>query len=416
MENAQQTNGTSGFTGEDSFIIDHAERFLQDGAALKRWWEEADANDGFTETFDLVHTFRRPERSRGFFGYAPLPSGRSMPVMGVVDEVFYDRPKTSADYRAAGAQWMRDQIREFVLRYFMRISDFRLPEETPDSMANHEPAYLRPMSMRTREEIQRKGMGFIQAFYKRRDTGEIGKFSPEETARIIDLREIGTVYDWLIVKLLVHDFTVTMKPFGLDAVRMVMPLKEQGYLILTPEFIVNEDDPEPGVLGRYGFGYAFIKNPTRGMFAYGPGEFEAAFQTIRFEVLADGETNLRMVFVSDQPEQIMNLNVVNMGLSIADTLSFGMASRMLPGVKAISERAGNLDFTLPSMMLLNQVTGGMAEKQLAISPQQMFKGFLAKHSLQHYNTLLGSLRTWRQIPDWLDAATLPDWVIEGQSS
>ena len=413
MENGQTR--LTGFSELDQIIVNSADRFLTDGVALKRWWEEAEATNTYADVFDLVHTFRRSERTKGFFGKVPL-EGRTLPVMGVLDEVFYDRPKAEKDHRAAAALWMRDQIREFVLHYFMRVSNFRLPQESVAPDEGTVPGYLSALDMHPKEEIHRKGMGFNQVFYKLMDTGEIGKFPDNESSEIIDLREIGTTYAWLIVKLRVFDFTVTMKPFGADSLQMSMPMKEEGYLILTPEFILNEDNPEPGVLGRYGFGYAFIKNPTRGMFAYGPGEFETAFQTINFQVAEDGATTVRMAFVSDQPEKIMNLNLVDLGLSLADRLSFGMTSKLMPVAKALAAKSGSVDPTLVSISMLNQLTNGMAAKQLAISQEQLFKGFLVKHSLQHYQTLLGSLRTWRQIPDWLDAAALPKWVTEGQSS
>jgi hypothetical protein len=97
-----------------------------------------------------------------------------------------------------------------------------------------------------------------------------------------------------------------------------------------------------------------------------------------------------------------------------------MTSRLFGSVKnsldGISTKTPNLDPTLPTISLLNRVTNGMAEKRLDISREQLFKGFLVKHSMQHYATILGSLRTWRQVPDWLDAEAIPDWVVDGVSS
>lgn len=409
------------WTDQDEAVLNSVERFLADGLALKAWWEQADAGGGYAEQFDLVHTLHRPDRSFGFFGSAPLERG-SMPVMGVVDEVFYDQPKSPGTSRADTARWTKDQVREFVMRYFMRISDFRLPQEVAEPGGLDLPAYLSALSWRPREEVERKGMGFFQVYYKRRGTGEIGKF-PEETAQaIVDLREVGETYEWIVVRLRVHDFTVTLKPFGPDALRLVVPLKEESYLILTPDFITCRDNPEPGVLGDYGLGYAFIKNPARGMFAYGPGEFEAAFQTIRFRVLETGETRVRMAFVSDQPDKIVNLTFdpVDWTFSVADAVSFGLTSRFFGPVKdalgRLPLRGGNVDPTLPSISLLNTLTDGQAEQQLGISRKHLYRGFLSKHSLQHYQTLLGSLRTWRQVPDWLDDAALPEWVVTGMSS
>jgi hypothetical protein len=276
--------------------------------------------------------------------------------------------------------------------------------------------------MKPKEEVERKGMGFTQMYYKRCDTGEIGKFPEEGSSAILDLREIGTTYDWVVVKLRVFDFSVTMKPLGPDLPHVSMPLKEESYLVLTPEFITNVDNPEPGVLGEYGFGYAFVKNPHRGPFAYGPGEFEAAFQTINFKVMETGETRVFMTFVSDQPEKIMNLNIdpVNWSFSLADMMSFGMTSRVFKPIKHLLDemplKAENVDPTIPALNFLNSVTGGQAGEMLDMRKETLYKGFLTQHSMQHYQTLLGSLRTWRQIPDWLDAEALPDWVVSGESS
>ena len=101
-------------TDEDRLILDSLDGFYADGLALKKWWEQAEAADGFTDTFEVVYTLNRPDSSRGFFGEAPLDRG-TMPVMGVVDEVFYDQPKTAASWSEAAAQRTRDQLREFVL-------------------------------------------------------------------------------------------------------------------------------------------------------------------------------------------------------------------------------------------------------------------------------------------------------------
>jgi hypothetical protein len=66
--------------------------------------------------------------------------------------------------------------------------------------------------------------------------------------------------------------------------------------------------------------------------------------------------------------------------------------------------------------LANTLTANQAAQTLCISREQLNKDFLAQHFMQHYVTIVGSLLTWRQIPDWLDRAALPEWVITGRSS
>jgi hypothetical protein len=66
--------------------------------------------------------------------------------------------------------------------------------------------------------------------------------------------------------------------------------------------------------------------------------------------------------------------------------------------------------------LANLVTGGLAGRQFCISMEELQRRFLVQHFMQHYEMLTGSVLTWRQIPDWLDQANLPQWVITGLSS
>jgi hypothetical protein len=66
--------------------------------------------------------------------------------------------------------------------------------------------------------------------------------------------------------------------------------------------------------------------------------------------------------------------------------------------------------------LANLLTADRASHDFCISREQLEKDLLAQHFTQHYATIVGSLLTWRQIPDWLDSAALPEWVVKGKSS
>jgi hypothetical protein len=50
---------------------------------------------------------------------------------------------------------------------------------------------------------------------------------------------------------------------------------------------------------------------------------------------------------------------------------------------------------------------------LCISREYLNKIILLQHLTQHYGALQNSLITWRQIPNWMDAAALPAWVVTG---
>jgi len=175
-------------------------------------------------------------------------------------------------------------------------------------------------------------------------------------------------------------------------------------------------------LGCYGLGYAFIRDPTQGEIAYGPGQFRAAIEIINFEVSKQGEINVSMIFVADRPERIANvsLNPVDWSFRLADIFSLGMTSRFLAPVrgtlKQIPPATDNFDPVYGFITLANALSANQAAQQFCISKKQLEKRFLAQHFTQHYVTVVGSLMTWRQIPDWLDTAALPEWVVTGRSS
>lgn len=414
--------GRSQFTDDDRLILERVEGALADGRALKRWWD-AKFPDGFAQRFELERVFNRPDSSFGFFDGIRLPRG-PMPLMGNYQEMFYDQTRTPANLNREAAGWMRDQLREFVLRYFMRVSSFRQPEVyvEPEGGRRRQPDFLRALSWCDEPDVLRQGFGFRQHFYKLRATGEVGKFPAASESAIVDVREIGRKYEWVVVKVRIFDFAFTFRPFGSGGPAVSFPLNEESWLVLSRDFILEEDDPSPNTLGRYGVGYSFIRDPTRGLIAYGPGQFDAAIELINFDVSARGEVRVQMIFVVNRPERIANvsLNPFDWGFRVADLFSFGAASRVFAPVRGALERlpsdADGFDPVYGFVSLANALSGGQAAEQLCISREQLEKDFLAQHFSQHYATLVGSLLTWRQIPDWLDTAALPEWVVTGRSS
>lgn len=407
-----ETAAAPGFV-PDPAVIERAEVYLARGLALKRWWDQGGVDAPPTRKFLLTRSFNEPAESFGFFGEAPV-EGRGMPVMGNFQALLYDRPKSPQTDQERAAQWMRDQLREFVLHYFMRISSFALPEDVTDQGRSAPPLFLRPFSLCSDDAVQRRGFGFSQLYYKRQDTGEIGAFPEEQRSAIVDLRRIGTDFEWIILYVDLFGFEITYMPFGSQGPRLTQPLPEGSYLIVSRDLVLRRDDPEPGVLGRYGFGYAFIRDPRPGLLAYGPGEFDAAFETIDFSVLTDGLVRLDMTFVVNRPENILSpaLNPLQWGVQMADWMSLGLASRILPGSGAAG---GDPIFTF--MALANLMTGGLAARELCLSRTQLEKSFLVTHFMQHYTMATGSLMTWRQIPDWLAPEDqLPRWVVTGTTN
>jgi hypothetical protein len=427
MRTAQMASAQADLTGiaslsdHDQALLQSVDHYLTAALQLKQWWEQTSASNAFATRFDLGLTFNRPDTGYGFFDRATVV-GQTMPILGNFQAMGFDRVKTPQAQTAAAAQWMREQLREYVLRYFMRVSDFRQPQGFMEDERPMAPPYLRPFSLCPQEDPRRIGFGFSQLFYKRYGSQHIGRFPEEDQFAIIDLREIGSKYEWIVARVRIFDFSFTYMPFGNEGPQVILPLNEASYLVLSRDFIVHEDDPAPGVLGRYGLGYAFVKEPTTGLLAWGPGQFAAAVELFDFLVYEDGRIRVEMVFVADRPQRILNLslNPISWSLTLADLLTFGLSSRFFIPLQGVLDQlpfsGGNVDPVYAFIWLANALSGGQAAQQLCLSTEELDRQFLVKHFMQHYQTVAGALHTWRQIPDWLNSAALPEWVVRGVSS
>jgi hypothetical protein len=225
-----------------------------------------------------------------------------------------------------------------------------------------------------------------------------------------------------VAKVQIYDFAFSFQPFAPPAPELVFKLNEESYLILARDFVRDQAHPERGVTAEFGLGYAYLKNAKPRALAYGPGEFDAAFQLIRFRVLDDGEIKIRMVFVANRPKGVLNIQLDPIALTVRATnaLSFGIASEPLARLQRqltlLTGPAPRFDPVYGYVSLMNGFTGGYAARQWCISRDQLSIDFLVKHFEVHYHALSGALYTWRQIPDWLDTARLPQWVVTGKGS
>jgi hypothetical protein len=411
--------GTPTFSTEDRTILDMVEPCLANGLALKRWFDLVQSRQLPVQRFDLERTFNRPNTSHGFFGEVPRPGG-SLPVMGDLQEMFYDQIRLTSARTDESARWVCNQIRQFALRYFLRVSSYRQPEAYVDADERQRSSIFGLLSWCPRPRPQREGFGFSQLYYKMRGSGAIGKFSEANRYDIVDLREIGTTYEWIVLKVRIFDFSFRARPFGDRGPELVFALNEESYLVINRELITDEDSPTSNIRGQYGFGYAYIKSPpSERILAYGPGNFDAAYQTIVFRAQADGQIRVRMTFVANRPTAVASITVnpVDLGFAAADVFSLGLTSRLFGTAKNIlrqfSPTFGSFDPVYSYISIANALTGGNAAQELCISREQLDKVFLLQHFMQHYSAIVGSLLTWRMIPDWLNTAALPRWVIEG---
>ena len=403
-----ETAPPSGPDTSEDWLIDVAERYLRRGLLLKARVDRLAPTRGYRETFSLTREINPPNFSYGFFDSIEA-GGRTLPVMGNVQEMAFDCARSHREIFDE-----RRQLREFVLRYFMRVSDFRVPDVYVDDGRPSSAWWPQSLSWCARRPAgPREGFGFSQLMAKRAGSGTIERFPPGERFAIIDLREIGNTYDWLIAKVQIFDFAFrfSVPRLGVD---VAVPLNEDSYLVLSPEFIT--DDPHNG---RFGLGYAFVRNRDRGALAYGPGEFDAAFEQIDYSIQPDGQVRVRMHFAANRPSAIarVSLDPIMWLLRGVDVASAGAAREILDAFEADYRR---LDLTWPSIdpvytliALANVLTLGQAAEQACISTDQPDRLFLAQHFQQHYQAITGSLATWRHVPDWCDERALPDWVRTG---
>lgn len=395
-------------------------KYLARGLGLKRWWEDLERNGGPKTTFHLEQSFNRATRSYGFYGEAPI-DGVMTPVMGNVQEMFYDQVRGPANQLPESAEWMAAQVREYALRYFMRTSSFRQPDVYVDFAQPLPPPALTKLSWCPTPRSSETGFGFSQLFHRVTGSGEVRAFPGYERFAIVDQRTLGKLYEWLVLKVRIFDFSLRTRPLGEDGPELVFGLNEESYLVTHRDFITDKINPYPTALGDYGIGYSFIKSPKRGLFGYGPGEFDAAIELINFRVYKSGYVSVRMIFIANRPKTITNVVIdpVDWGFRLADVFSLGMASRIFSLAKEIVDRLPlklHVDPVIAYISTANLVSGNYASESLCISLEQLEKLFLLQHFRQHYQTVLGSLETWRRIPDWLDEKSLPAWVISGVGS
>ena len=394
------------------------DRQIQEDLELYAWWQHAEATGSFSESFVLIPNDSGLGGVWGFFGEAPI-GGQKMPVMGVVQEIFYDHPKLPRGHRQNTAQWVCDQIREFVLHYYLRIEKQVIPQSYPELEHPGLPSFVPDLGWCPPLQAL-EGFGNRQLCYKLRD-GVIGGFPEEQQSAIVDLREIGPVYDWVVMETRIFDFswTWTLGDSAAEWPTVAVPFPQTLKLALVPQLIENQDHPAPGVLGTYGTGVAFLKTPGWSFMAYGPDKIQPAFEQVKFTVFEDGRIRVRIPWVTNQPSRIFNvpLNPLWWGARLANIASGGLAQRLaglLPAALRRSVDVPSFDPVMTFIDVANPLTLDWAGDALCISRLQLDKEMLFLHSIENLRTVLSTLPVWKEVRDWLNPAEIPLWVQTGK--
>ncbi len=309
--------------------------------------------------------------------------------MGLAHEMLFDQPKSGSP------ETYRAQMREFVLRYFLRVAEVTPPQANralgigPGTARLLDLFHVGPPKMDVRG-----GFRYTQLYHKDAETGHIGAFPVGRRNAIVDLREIGPKHEWIVLRARPFDYELDLAPIGAAGPRLVLPLPDSPTIAINRQLIIDEDFPAPGILGRYGFAYALLDDPEpRGAQVYGPAQYKAAFQRIYFEVLASGESRVHLSFTGNLPDKILDVKLDPIGLFLrsSDLLSFGLSTRLLEPVQGLLSKRftfGSFDPLLGLISLANIATAGFASKELDISKQQLFRDILAKHFQIYYQLIL----------------------------
>lgn len=419
MSQATVSNPSIGSSNGGYPGVAEIETALAQGRDLHAWWNGAVQGSTQVDWFELASAGPGSEPVRGFFATAPV-QGESVPVMGCIDDFFFDRPRVPANEQAAAAQWMLEQIEEFALHYWMRNRSWLLPEPYPELDRLQPPPLLQDFTLCNRSDPESAGLRDMQKLYKRSD-GTVGEFPRKDQPAVIDLRRLGGEYEWVTVDGRLFDLKVSLGKA--NGINIDLPLDVTLHTVMSRDLVVNQRNPGTGVLGEFGPGWATVRRVSqrRGVANYGPDNVEPGFQQQSLRVLDSGEVRVRTVSIMRRLDKLMQVsgNPLDWGFKAIDVATLGTSRPLLDPVQQAMNKLPLAGFRIDPLMgpirILNQITGNRAADELYISQAHFDKLILAKHAAAVRAMVLGSRQTWLQFPNWLAPNDLPQWVVLGQA-
>ena len=249
------TTTAPALTNHDRFLIQKCEDAIRDGITLEQWCK---SGGGARQEFALSPgVFKLKNRAEGYFGNI-MPNGEGRTVMGCrqyIDFARCDHPRAA------------ELLQEFVLGQFLTLAHWKNEDGHPG------------------------GFGITHSLYKTVD-GEYGQTPKTEQAGAMDWRDMGTKYRWMMLTVLINDFSLKMGP-------MKQYLNEAACVVPLPEFMHVVKNPTPEYVLEVSIGYPFIDYaPIPNFFGYGPGKFGIAVKLYSFFLTADGQIKVVMEFAS----------------------------------------------------------------------------------------------------------------------
>jgi hypothetical protein len=266
------------FTELEQLLIRKTELALVEGRELYQWYRGAEPKLRYFP-LKLNGRYRLSNQARGFFDTVSI-GGKPRSVMGCRQDVelgMLRRPDAGK------------LLQEFVLGHFQRLGNWKYNDGAPG------------------------GFTFEKTLYKSA-AGSIEKFSEQQRQGPVDLREIGSRYEWILLTVHIHDFVMKMGP-----VQRRIP--EAAYVAPNPAFLQVVEHPNEAVALEVSIGYPFVDvAPHSNIFGFGPGKFGAAIKLFSFFLTPSGEVHVRMEFIAAPRSQ----KVFDFGKGVPDPI-YGFA-------------------------------------------------------------------------------------------
>ncbi len=396
----------------DLGILGGVNTSIEQGQDLKAWWKANRDTRVHNASFPVARQIHRPDENYGFLMNANLRKGQ-LPVAGVIQDQIFDFPKAPPHLcdDAYDHTWMRSQLRTFIMKYFMKVTSSSPPSKPP-----HYSRMGKDTSLSSPAVSPVSGWGYQQSYYKLKATGEVGKFPDAHSTDLIALDEIGVKYDWVVFKINIYQFDFPLDLTGsANGAKVLISLRQPVHAVMTPDFLIDRENPEPGVLAEYGYGYSVVPDPNyKSVFAAGPSSISNTIETLTFRVLDTGEVRAHMDFITPQPAKIVNFSPEQLSFSLADSVTFGLASKVFAPLKNfLHEVEPEIDPVYMGVRLANILTLGLASDEFSVNNEQLFKTLMTLHFTDVFHMFTRTGNHYGMVRDWTDTEHLPLWAKHG---
>lgn len=249
---------------QEHFLIEQAEIALRNGAPLFSWWK-AKESSGSLRKFPLFPGNPYPE-ILGFYDALEL-DGRTTSVMGCLQRTRFPRKQASSSETA-------DAFATLIKSSFLQLCKWSRPEGLPG------------------------GFGYTALHYKLKDSGDYGVFPRSSPPTWVDLAEVGSRYDWILLQVDIYDFVRGLPGFHKYAKTLSRFFKEAAYVALSSDYSYSVTALPEGAVAECCFGYSFLPCLVEpNFFGFGPGRFGAAIKQFRFILLNSGQLEIQLAFI-----------------------------------------------------------------------------------------------------------------------